>query len=162
MKAKQVIGLPVIELGSGKRLGQVKDLLVDGDFNVRAILVEPRQLFSASRAILTERIAAVGEDAVMISDRNALQEWDESGAWHSFLNGTSKIKGLPVITSDGQELGSLEDVYFEAELGNKITRCELTDGLISDLKEGRKWLAIPERFTVGEDSIIVPFTSTNE
>ena len=33
-------------------------------------------------------------------------------------NGKTHLKGFPVITSKGKQLGILEDVYFQEEIGH--------------------------------------------
>lgn len=57
---------------------------------------------------------------------------------------------------NGQQLGVVEDVYLDAKTGKKVIGYELTEGFISDLKEGRKWLPMPDSVKVGEDALIVP------
>jgi uncharacterized protein YrrD len=74
----------------------------------------------------------------------------------SLASGEHKLKGLPVITVNGRQLGFLEDVYFEEKLGRKIEGLEISDGFISDLKEGRKRLPAPDEATIGDDAVIVP------
>ncbi|UUZ89394.1 PRC-barrel domain-containing protein [Paenibacillus sp. P25] len=74
----------------------------------------------------------------------------------SALSGDHQVKGLPVITVNGQQLGVIEDVYLETNWGKQVIGYELTEGFISDLKEGRKWSPMPESVTVGEDAVIVP------
>ena len=61
-----------------------------------------------------------------------------------------------MITVGGHELGMVEDVYLDQNWGKQIVGYELSEGFISDLKEGRKWLPMPDSATKGEDAIIVP------
>jgi uncharacterized protein YrrD len=57
---------------------------------------------------------------------------------------------------NGNQLGIIEDVYFSKKLGNKIKGFEISEGFISDLTEGRKWLTLPDSVTRGEEAVIVP------
>jgi len=49
----------------------------------------------------------------------------------------------------------IEDVYFDEQMGKQIVGLELTDGLISDITEGRKVVMINEDAQLGEDAVIV-------
>ena len=66
-----------------------------------------------------------------------------------------------MLTVTGSELGRLENVYFLEEMGTLIGY-ELTDGFLTDLKEGRKTLHPAERLTWGDDALIVPGDVTPE
>ncbi|MOA67251.1 hypothetical protein D3C78_1943430 [compost metagenome] len=47
-------------------------------------------------------------------------------------------------------------------MGRQIIGYEISEGFISDLKEGRKWLPMPEKVTIGEDAVIVPIHCIEE
>ena len=59
------------------------------------------------------------------------------------------------MTRDGDGLGQIHDVYFLEEVGNLIG-CELSDGLLSDLRNGRKFIPWRQDVTVGEDVVFLP------
>lgn len=155
-RAREIIGLPVIDIEAGKQLGTVKDLLIDRDWSLRGVLLETKRWFSSLRYIVWENVVSVGKDAVTVPNEQCVRQLDETNDWLSLLNGSYKLKGLPVITVDGQQLGWVEDVYLEEQLGKKVLGCELSDGLLSDLREGRRWLPSPDNVTLGEDAVIVP------
>ncbi|MDF2647071.1 MAG: subunit of photosystem reaction center [Paenibacillus sp.] len=161
-KAHDLIGLPVITVDSGKQIGQVKDLLVSPDWNIRGILLEVKHWFSSLRYIPWEGIVAAGEDAITIPNESVIREFEHVEECHAFLEGSRKIKGLPVITVGGHKLGVVEDVYLNQNWGKQIVGYELSEGFISDLKEGRRWLPMPVAATKGEDAIIVPVHCAQE
>ncbi|NEW04552.1 photosystem reaction center subunit H [Paenibacillus sp. SYP-B3998] len=161
-KAHDLIGLPVLTVQSGKQIGQVKDLLLDPMWNIKGIVLETKQWFSSLRYIPWEDLVAAGEDAVTILNDNVIQELEQTESLHALLEGSRKIKGLPVITVGGQQLGMVEDVYLNQDWGKQIVGYELSEGFISDLKEGRRWLPMPDSATKGEDAIIVPVHCTEE
>nr|WP_243864300.1 PRC-barrel domain-containing protein [Paenibacillus castaneae] len=83
----------------------------------------------------------------------------------SFYTGLVKLKDLPVVTVQGLQLGRVSDVYFYPNQGTQIIGYELTDGFVSDVMEGRKWLRAPsdpDAVLLGEDAIIVPAVSEAE
>lgn len=155
-RARDIIGLPVICVQSGKQVGTVKDLLMGDEWQVEAVLLEPRHWFSATSCVLWKDVISLGDDAITIENEEAISRLDESLAYTSLVNGGRKVKGMPVLTVNGQQLGIVDDVYLDQELGNNVIGYELTEGFISDWKEGRKWLPLPESVTLGEDVIIVP------
>lgn len=161
-KAHELIGLPVLTVDSGKQIGQVKDLLVGPDWNIRGIMLEVKNWFSSLRYIPWEGIVAAGEDAITIPNESVIREFEHVEECHAFLEGNRKIKGLPVITVGGHKLGVVEDVYLNQNWGKQIIGYELSEGFISDLKEGRRWLPMPESATKGEDAIIVPVHCAQE
>jgi uncharacterized protein YrrD len=105
---------------------------------------------------LWKDLIALGEDAITIEQEEAITRLEDCEGYTSLINGDRKLKGLPILTANGQQLGIVDDVYLDQNLGKKVIGYELTEGFISDLKEGRKWLPLPESVTVGEDAIIVP------
>lgn len=155
-RARDVIGLPVISVQSGKQIGTAKDILLGEDWKIKAVLLETKHWFTSPSCILWQDLVAIGDDAITIEQEEAVTRLDALQGCTSLVNGDRKLKGLPVLTANGQQLGIVDDVYFDQNLGIKVIGYELTEGFISDLKEGRKWLPLPESVTVGEDAIIVP------
>lgn len=154
-KALDIIGLPVLEIESGKEMGHVRDVLFDDQWVVRGVLLENKTWFTLGKYIPDAHIVAYGEDAVTISNSEAIAAVEHDQLYHGILTGNSRMKGVPVVTSNGNQLGLVEDVYFQAETG-EIVGCELSEGFISDIKEGRYWLKRPDKITLGTDAIIVP------
>ncbi|GAA3408055.1 PRC-barrel domain-containing protein [Paenibacillus hodogayensis] len=156
-RAQDIIGLPVISIGTGKQLGTAKDVLIDKDWNVQGVLLDSKHWFGSSRHIGWDDVVSVGSDAVTVKEEGVVRELDDHTAGTLLsLNGEFKLKGLPVITEAGDQLGYVEDVYFAKQLDKKIVGYELSGGLIDDLKEGRKWLPSSEEAKIGEDAVIVP------
>lgn len=91
----------------------------------------------------------VDSDQVILPfDRNAEE-------WISIYNGENKLKGRPLLTAGGCEMGMVENVYFMEEVGTLIGY-ELSGGLISDLAEGRKVVKTTHPLTWGKDVLIAP------
>ncbi len=155
-KARDLLGLPVVFVETGKRAGHAKDLLINDIWNVQGVILEVKHWFSPLRYIPWENIIACGTDAITIPNKNAIQSLEDMNPYFALIGGKYRLKGLPVITVNGQELGLVEDVYLEPNVGKQIIGYELSEGFISDLKDGRKWLPTPQQATRGEDAIMVP------
>jgi len=155
-RARDVIGLPIFCVQSGTQLGTVKDILLGDGWQVEAVLLETKHWFASPSCIKWKDVIALGDDAITIEHEEVVCTLEDDQAYTSLLGGDKKLKGMPVLTVNGQQLGIVDDVYLDRKKGRKVIGYELTEGFISDLKEGRKWLPLPEKVTVGKDAIIVP------
>lgn len=161
-KSQDVLGLPVISIGSGKEMGVVRDLLFDNRQHLFGLLLESKGWTKRRRYIPAERIVSFGLDAVTVDSEEAVRSL---AADHDEVvgvcSGRRRLKGLPVMTTTGDELGRLENVYFMEEVGT-LVGYELTEGFLSDMREGRKTLHSDENLTWGDDALIIPGNATPE
>ncbi|EFM09355.1 PRC-barrel domain protein [Paenibacillus curdlanolyticus YK9] len=160
IKLQQLIGLPVVDLHTGKQAGKVKDALFDEHWSMQGIIVDAGKWLHPKDAIVQwDKVTSCGTEAVMIDGMDSVMPREKKAAGRCFQIGQVKLRDMPVVTVQGSQLGRVSDVYFEPIQGTQIVGYELTDGFISDLLEGRKWLRTPEAFDtvkLGEDAIIVP------
>ncbi|MFC0212533.1 PRC-barrel domain-containing protein [Paenibacillus chartarius] len=154
-KAKDIIGLPVVTIDTGKQVGTVKDMRIGSDWQLKAIVLESKTWFTEGRTVSSEHIAALGTDAVTVQSEEAVMQDDYVQA-RPLAGGSGKLFGLPVLKTNGERLGVIEDVYFGRNLEIPVVGFELSEGFVTDLQEGRKTLAIPEHAKLGEDAIVVP------
>jgi len=166
IKLQGLIGLPVIVIHSGKLVGTVKDAWFNEHWQVQGLVLDFAKWFgSAVKAIHWSSVIACGTDTVIISSEEALIKLKPAEVLRAFYSGVVKLKDLPVMTVQGVQLGRVSDVYFYPNEGTQIVGYELTDGFVSDLMEGRKWLKAPsdpQAVLLGEDAIIVPAVSETE
>lgn len=153
-KSQEVIGLSVVQGNTGKKLGAVGDVLFDSSQAFCGLLMEDGGWLRRRRYIPKETIRAIGRDAVVIGDEAQILPLDEkSKHWIGICSGPKKLKGLPVLLANGYELGVIENVYFMEELGT-LVGYELSDGLFSDLMDGRKVLKSSHPLIWGQDVLI--------
>ncbi|GIN10494.1 hypothetical protein J26TS2_03610 [Shouchella clausii] len=132
-----LIGLPVISNATGIEHGRVVDALFDGK-EVVGLTVKRTHLFAHHAFLPIGEIAHAGQEAVMIAGEQALKPVNrEQKMLHPIHTGRRRFKGKPLLSEEGETLGLVEDVYFNVELGT-IIGYEVTDGWLSDIKEGRK------------------------
>jgi uncharacterized protein YrrD len=160
MKLQEMIGLAVFDVEDGKQVGKIQDFIVNDDWKIEGIELENKGLFTSHVKIVQwQDIVAYGEDAVMIRNQQAVRKTGADDIKHTYLLGQSKLKEMSVLTEEGLLLGRVSDVYFDQELGNTIVGIEITDGFVSDLIEGRKWLPCTSDMSIGESAIMVPLLS---
>lgn len=161
LKGRDLVGLPVIEVTTGQKIGTVQDLMFER-WSACCLLLETRVWFKAPRAVEWTEGVSVGEDAVILPRDKVVIDCPEGSETTFFLLKDRKITGLPVLSRNGQELGVIEDVYIASELDKRILGFELSEGFLSDVTEGRKWLPFPSKITFGKDAVIVPVQSHGE
>lgn len=157
-RAKQLIGLPVIDLTSGKRLATVQSALVDlAGGEVVALVVQKGGWLKDGRALRILDLHAIGEDAITVSDPEPWVAVSKITDGRSELVPVDKLRDRQVLTEDGRLLGTLEDVIIDTPTGT-IREYVLSDGIIQDLLNGRVSIPVPEQAVVGDESIIVPMS----
>jgi uncharacterized protein YrrD len=145
-------GLPVYEKTKGKKIGEVCDLNISGSGLVKGIIIKKGGLFKKSHTIDIQDVSSFGYDGVMIDNDDkitALQTIPEYTLHHQH-----RLQGKVVMTSEGEKLGILEDVYFMEEMGT-IVGYEISDGFFSDITEGKQVVKTSDSPAIGEDAIIV-------
>jgi len=155
-KIQDVIGLPVLDVSSGKKVGTVSDFFFNRAGELKGITVAlSHGLMTKIKYLPFENIGAIGDDAVTIGSVQFLTPYIPNDLYFGFESGSKTYKELPVFTTNGYELGHIEDVYFMEEVG-KIIGYELSDGFLSDITEGRKTIKVPQRMVLGDDAMIIP------
>lgn len=145
-------GLPIFELKTGSKIGEVCDLNISNDGMVRGLLVKKGVFFKKTYVISVQNVSSFGFDGVMIEDRDVLEPLTEHKEF-TFEN-RDRLFGRMMMTNEGERLGMLEDVYFLEEAGT-IVGYELSDGFFSDIIEGKRVVRTDEPPAIGKDAIIV-------
>ena len=155
-KARDLVGLPVIDTLAGEHQGEVRDVLFAPDGRLHSLLLEKGGLLTASRIVPKANISSIGQDAVTIRTRDDIECYrDETGLIRSLLDGDVPYVGKDVLTANGSLLGTVEDVYIDDEL-HTIVGYEISEGFLVDLTEGRKVLRTHPDMMFGMDALLVP------
>ncbi|WP_100406609.1 PRC-barrel domain-containing protein [Bacillus solitudinis] len=146
-------GLPIINLSSGNECGHVLDLLFTGRY-VTGFVIDQKGWFNHHLFLPLSSVSSFGHDGLMIDSNAKLQPYEKSTNVHPLKLGKKRVQGKPLLTTEGEKIGLVEDVYFSEELGT-IIGYEVTDGLLADIVEGRKVIKSKGELTVGEDRAIL-------
>lgn len=147
-----VKGLPVYELKSGSKLGEVCDLSISSTGNVKGLLIKKKTLFKKMNFIDIKNIVSFGWDGVMVGHQEVLEPIHTPPEYT--IEHKRSLVGKMVMSAEGEKLGLIEDVYFMEELGT-IIGYECTDGFFSDIKEGKRVVKTVQSPAIGKDAIIV-------
>lgn len=153
-RAIDVIGSKVMNVKSGQFIGRVEDLLFDREGRLQGLLLTKKRWFQKIPFLPISEVLSIGEDVVTIHKDPDRNKEDVSSEWVHMKNGEYKMLGIPVVTANGKQLGLLEDVYFQEELGT-IIGYEISDGFFSDVMEGRRTIKKPNKLLIGKDAFIV-------
>jgi uncharacterized protein YrrD len=147
-------GLPVVSLNDGEELGKVIDILIDRT-EIAGLIVDKNGWLNDHLYLLMKNIHSIGNNALIVEDENKLASYDKKKIqFFSLYRGSKNITGKILMSTEGEKLGLVEDVYFDEELGN-IVGYEVTDGFIADLKEGKRVLKTTAPLTVGEEILVI-------
>ena len=148
-KGKDAGGLLVITRDSGKKVGKVEDLVLDRQGSrILGILVDEAGWFKEARVVPWPSFRVIGLDAVIIDEEASAKKASEFPDMSEVLDEGNVLVGARVATTDGRELGKIEDFYFDPETG-VVKGFELSGG------KGRSFLPTPASFQAGKDVALV-------
>ena len=147
----EFINTQVIAGNSGKRLGVVKDVLVDIDRREVVALGLRDNLLSVSgipKYMYLDSIRRTG-DVILVDDENVIEDIE--------IEAYSKLINCEVITEAGEPLGKVRDFQFDAENGavNSIVIASLGIPQIPEQFISTYELSIEEVVSSGPNRLIV-------
>lgn len=145
----------MVSVVTGKELGMVEEILWDHEERriTSLVISEKKDLRMGSRdsrLVAMEEILGIGEHAVTIEGDSLPEVRVEKRVGRP----ATKLKGLPVITTEGNQLGTVEDVVF-SETDGGLVGYEISSGLVGDIVSGRFILSPEAVVTWGEEMVIV-------
>lgn len=158
IKAKELLGRPIIAIDSGERIETTRDVVFDHQANeVLGLLVDEGGWFRAAKVVPFGAIRSIGEDAIMVDSADSVTSTREDGRLADVLESNVSLSGMTLLTTDGQNLGKIADVFFDEHTG-RVEGYEATGGIFSDLSSGRTFVPAPENVQIGHDAAIVPIS----
>lgn len=160
-KYSEVLGLPVICLENGKKIGVVKNIIFcPKKKKLLAFLLECKSFEIKKNVVLAEDIINIGNDAVIIIKESCLKDLRKIKDNDDFVD-KGEVIGLRVISKKGQDVGIVKDVIFDYK-NNSIEGVEISDGLLQDLVKGRSILPLIGKVEFGEEFILVDNDAVEE
>ncbi len=149
-KASEVIGRPVVSRDGGKELGKVKDLVVDPTGRQVIGFMVSEGLLRSTKVASWSALQVLGPDSVILSSAGSVVKAADALDIKTVLDQESSIRGLRLQTTEGKQLGKIEDFQFDEHSG-AVQGFELSGGLFSDAYGGRSYLPIPPSIELGKD-----------
>jgi len=156
-KGKSIIGLKVITQSDGVKLGSVRDLIFDdaGD-SVLALLLSEKDLFGLIDAQIVpwEQIQSIGRDAVVVQSSASKIKAGDDERVRGVMNRNTSLSGTRIYTTDGQNLGTLADMFFD-ETSGRVEGYEISGGFVADTMSGKQFLPAQCTISLGIDVAFV-------
>lgn len=113
MLFSEALGRQVVDSQAAGTVGQVSGFIVDpATRRIRAVQVKKAE---SGSVLPWSRISAFGDDAVIVSTSDTVTDPDEATV---ALQGKSHhLVGKRVLTSAGNQIGSIEDIDFDPQSG---------------------------------------------
>lgn len=155
-KAKDMLGKPVVRYDTGERRWRVRDVLISDDGSRFLGLVVREGAWLTSPVIIpTERIQALGPDAVVVPSKEAFTTGERLPELKSVLKTRHALMGTRLLTTDGKALGTIVDLYFDETTG-AVQGYEVSGGLWADTYTGRSFVPAARALKLGRDVAFVP------
>jgi uncharacterized protein YrrD len=154
-RARTIIGLPIVSLAEGVRVGEIKDIVFDPDRRTIAALVVSEATWRRDAEIVPiDRVRSFGRDAVTIHNLGGLVKSRSDADLTKLLLSGVKLDGLLVMTEGGNYLGILEEIVIGPH--GDMLAYEISAGFAEDLSRGRCLIPADEAVTVGTDVATFP------
>ncbi|MGI5911920.1 MAG: PRC-barrel domain-containing protein [Syntrophomonadaceae bacterium] len=151
-KSQEIIGLPVFSIMDEKKIGQVKDLVINPEEGkIDFILVSNGSWYIGARVLPYKAVMGIGEHAVTTESENLMSNINDTANANSLLQRNIELKGSRVLTNKGNLIGVISEYEIDEDSG-KITRLEYKtaqDESINDIIEAGNVL------TYGTDVIVI-------
>lgn len=155
-KGSDVIDKAIVAFNTGKRIARVQDIIFDQRENqILAFLIDEGGLFRSPRMVPLMSIQAIGVDAVVVPSADVIMPITASPTIEGIYRQGVVVKGTRLLTSDGQYLGTVADLYFDEKSG-AIEGYEASGGLFADAYTGRSFIPAPHTLQIGRDITFVP------
>jgi len=154
MKASEVVGHTAVAREGGQELGKIKDLVVDAPGKQVLGLVVSEGLLKAARVAQWSSIQAIGPDSVIPSTPESVVKASEIPEIQTVLDDKKSIRGLRLQTTEGKDLGKVEDFEFDEKTG-LVEGYVLSGGLFADTVSGHSFLPTPFSIELGKDVAFV-------
>jgi len=154
-RARSIIGLPIISLAEGLRVGQVRDLVLDPEnHSVAALVVDEASWRREAEVVPIEMVRSFGRDAITMVDLTGLVKVGSRRELAKLLTSGVKMDGLLAMTEGGNYLGVIEEVLLGPR--GQLLAYEISVGFAEDVNRGKVLLPAEEIRTVGRDVATFP------
>ncbi len=159
VRATDLTKRPVVTL-DGEDVAQIKDIIYDaGGGGVGGFTLNGRGLLAGplKTALATTAIIAIGPDAVMIANTDALTARADIAEKSDVK--TRNVLGDRVLTDSGTDLGTVVDVILQVDTVTDVVGYEIQATPALE-PEGRKVLIpLPDALAISGEAVIVPHSA---
>jgi len=154
MTASQIRGLPVVTVGGGEDVAEVRDVIYNPEAGRLVGVTLNKRGFLAGRhheVLPAEAIHAVGQDAIMVLDESSLVAPEDAPDDVGHPATERNVIGDDVLTEGGTSLGKVADLVLLVGSTGEVVgyQIEKADG-------GRGYIPLPAQLSVSGVALVVP------
>lgn len=151
-KSQEIIGLPVFSIVDGRKIGQVKDLVINPEEGkVDFLMVSNGSWYVGAKVLPFNFVIGIGEHAVTTENENQLSIVNENPSANGLLQRNIEVKGNRVLTNKGNLIGIITEYEIDENSG-QILMIEYRSAL--DEKTLAQ-IAAQSILTFGSDIVVV-------
>jgi uncharacterized protein YrrD len=155
LRGNDIIGKPVMVQGADQQFDPVQDVIFDPEVNrLLGFVVDRRGRSSEALIALWEGVQIIGSDVIQLSSAKSVIPAMYAPPIKQMMEQENILNRVKVITTGGQELGKLVDVYFDVQTG-QIEGYEVSGGLVTDLLSGHSFMPVSLVIEVNQDVALV-------
>ncbi len=154
-RSRNLLGLPVISLDDGLKLGHVRGLVVDPPNKaLAAVIVESGGLIREQRFIPLTKIHSMRFDAVTVKKNAGAEKGTALPHIVQLWKDRITLTGSRVISENGTVLGRVQDYTVNVENG-RIEGIELADSSLNRVLKGNSFIPANLVRTIAKETIVV-------
>lgn len=160
-QGSDILGKSIFAYDTGKALDTVKDLIFDHQSNqVLGFLIAEAGLFKDAQILPLSAVKAIGPSGLITADKSTLVPAKSLSRVRELLKEDNVLRGTKIITTDGRNLGTMVDLFFD-EITGTVEGYEVSGGLFADAYSGRSFVPALHALTIGEDvAFVTPETAS--
>ncbi len=154
MTASQIRGLPVVTVQGGEDVAEVRDVIYSPEAGrLVGMTLNQRGFLSGRRreVLPADKIHAVGQDAVMITDESQLVVPEAAPEDVGQPATERNVLGNDVLTEGGTSLGEVADLVLLVGSGGEVVGYQ-----VKKPGGGHGYIPLPAQLAVSGDALVVP------
>ncbi len=159
LRATSLVGLPVVSIATGEDIAEIRDVIYDAGSHALVGFTLNKRGFLAGRlkdTLGTDQVAAIGNDAVMVSTDAAVSEAADAAEVLERPKDSAQVIGNRVVSTGGDELGEVVGVILTtgqqpSAVGYEVARVG---------GEGSVFVPISAQMSLSNENLILPAEST--
>ena len=155
LKFSKIINLPVIAAEEQEYMGNVIDIIFNPEQQkIIAIVFTNNKLLSSRKAIGIDKILSIDKNSVWIKDKKKIINSTLMLRNNKLKSYKTDFDNKKIYTDKKNDLGFINDVIFNTEIGT-IEGFEISDGVLQDLIDGRKYITTMGMVDTRKESIFI-------
>ena len=151
-KIEKILGLPVIDITSGNQIGNVWDIIINGDKGlVDYFIIDDGMMIFGAKVVAASDVQGIGENALTVAKKDVLADIAKVEPAIKLYKKNVRVKGTDVLTQKGRLIGKIGDIFIN-ENNCSISALEF---VLFDNSKGVMTIPRDKVITFGEKLIVV-------